>query len=340
MKINDILESLKKRLVYFTPKKYKQMITRQIRYAGLKPTFVNKFLVFSLIFSLAFGLTFGFFLWLYSITNLYLHLTIVTIILCFIFIQVSIVLIADSRAAEVENILPDALQLMAANIRAGMTIDKAIWLSARPEFGLFEEEIRRAGAKSVAGKPLKKALTEMTERINSDVLDKTIKLLIEGIEAGGELAKLLEEIANNIRTKQVLKKEIKTSVTAYSMFILFASGLGAPALFAIGLFFVEVMVQLWSPDILGATEAMATSGGGGFLTNASGPTITPDQLFWFIIAALTTTGFFGSLIIGLIQTGREKNGLKYIPLLITGSILVFLFVHQAVSSMFGSFFMF
>ena len=137
---------------------------------------------------------------------------------------------------------------MAANVRAGMTVDRAIWLAARPEFGVLEEELRRAGAKTVGGKPIKVALMDMTGRIKSDLLEKTFRLVIEGMESGGELAHLLEETADNARNSQGMRKEIKSSVTTYSIFIFFAAVLGAPALYAISLFFVQVMTKLWSPN--------------------------------------------------------------------------------------------
>jgi len=329
----------KEKLLYFTPTRYKQIIKKQIKYAGLKPEFINRFLTFSILFSTAFALIFAFDLWIFGFESIALPLGFISGLTVFAIIQVSVVLIADSRALQVENILPDALQLMAANIRAGMTVDKAIWLSARPEFGVFEEEIRKAGAKSVAGKPLNIALMEMAETIKSDILNKTIKLIIEGIEAGGELAQLLEETANNIRVKEVLRKEIKSSVTAYSIFILFATIIGAPALFSISLFFVQTMAKLWAPEVLGGVQIRGEFSGGGFLSKASGPQITPDQLFWFAIACLGVMGFFGSLTIGLIQSGKEKNGLKFIPLLMAGSIIMFLLFHNVVSALFGSFFL-
>ena len=49
-------------------------------------------------------------------------------------------------------------------------------------------------------------------------------------------------------------------------------------------------------------------------------------------------GFFGSLTIGLIQSGKEKDGLKFIPLLMVGSILMFLVAHAVITNVFGSFF--
>src|SRR3989338_8958155 len=49
------------------------------------------------------------------------------------------------RIKRIEEVFPDFLQLMSSNLRAGMTIDRAILMSTRPEFNPFDEEILKTG---------------------------------------------------------------------------------------------------------------------------------------------------------------------------------------------------
>lgn len=341
MKLNFALlknTKFKERLSFFTPAKYKNFLRKQMIYAGMREEIIDRFIGFSFFFSLFLGTTIAFDLFLIGWGLQGIILGIVTGFLILGGVQIAIVLIADSRAAEIEKVLPDVLQLMSANIRAGMTVDRALWLSARPEFGVFEEEIRKAGARTLGGKPIKIALLEMSSKIKSNILEKTVRLLIEGIEAGGELAHLLEETSNNVRLTQTLKKEIKSSVTTYSIFILFAAVIGAPALYAISLFFVETMTKLWSPKMLGGIKVTGSSMGSGMLSKAGPPTITVDQLFWFAISSIVVTTFFGSLIIGLIQTGKEKNGLRFVIPLMLGALAVFMLAQFVIKMLFGGFF--
>jgi len=328
----------KERIAFFTPKRYKEFLKKQMIYAGMKEEIIDRFIGFSFFFTIFLGFIIAFDLWLIGWGLRGIILGIGAGLFLLIIIQLSIILIADARANEIEKVLPDALQLMAANIRAGMTVDRAIWLSARPEFGVLEEELRIAGAKTVGGKTIKTALMEMSGRIKSEILEKTFRLVIEGIESGGELAHLLEETARNVRTVQSLKKEIKSSVTTYSIFIFFAAVLGAPALYAISLFFVEIMTKLWSPKILGGTKVTGSTMGGGLLAKAGAPTITVDQLFWFATSSIVITTMFGALIIGLIQTGKEKNGIKFIPALTCGALIVFIVAQYLIKALFGGFF--
>ncbi len=327
-----------KDIYYLTPKKYRDFFKKQIRYAGIKENTANRVVGISYLLSIILAINFSiiFLLLGFGVLGVLFGLGIGVSII--IFTYLIFMFIADSRANQIEKVLPDALQLMSANIRAGMTVDRAIWLSARPEFGVLEEEIKKVGARTMGGKPLKVALTEMTKTVKSKILNRTIKLILEGIESGGELAHLLEETAANIRVTQTLKKEIKSSVMTYSIFILFAAVIAAPFLFSISLFFVDTMTNLWGSASFG-TEVTGTSMGmGGIFQKATGPQISADDLFWFAVSALTVTAFFGSLSIGLIQTGKEKNGLRLIPLLLIGSISVLFLARIAVKILFGSFF--
>ena len=57
-------------------------------------------------------------------------------------------------------------------------------------------------------------------------------MLIEGLNAGGEVGELLDKIATNIQEAKVMKKEMAASVTTYAIFITFACVLAAPFLLA------------------------------------------------------------------------------------------------------------
>lgn len=325
-------------IYYIAPKAYREFFKSQIMYAGIKEAIAHRLVGISFIMSIA----------LFAILSPILVFTgfgLIGLLIgtgiggaVILFTYLFFMLIADSRANQIETVLPDALQLISANVRAGMTIDRAIWLAARPEFGVLEEEIKMVGARTMGGKSLKIALTDMTKNIKSSILDRTIKLLLEGIESGGELAHLLEEVAANVRTTQTLKKEIKSSVMTYSIFILFAAVIAAPFLFSISIFFVDTMTTIWGSVNIGGASVTGSPMGMGMLAKARGPQITVDELFWFAVVALSVSSFFGSMTIGLIQSGKEKSGLKLIPVMVGVSITILLLGLTIIRIMFKGFF--
>jgi len=226
----------------------------------------------------------------------------------------------SGRIRRIEDVFPDFLQLMSSNLRAGITIDKAMLLSARPEFYPLDGEIQKTGKDIVTGKNIEMALLDMSERINSEKIHKTILLIISGIKAGGNLAVLLEESAVNIRERNFVEKRAASNVLMYAIFIFVAVAIGAPALFSLSTVLVEVLTKLLSG---------LPSMGAGASTNMNMPftlskiNISITFIEYFSIVFIIAIDILASLILGLIMKGEEKEGLKYTIPLIISSIVVF-----------------
>ncbi|MEK6923756.1 MAG: type II secretion system F family protein [Candidatus Micrarchaeota archaeon] len=240
----------------------------------------------------------------------------------------------ESRASQIEAMLPDALQIISANIRSGMTLENAIWSSALPEFGPLRDEIKRVSADTFGGAQMGDALIKMTRRVRSSILARSVKLINEGIRMGGEMAPLLEAVAVDIRNSQLLRKEIATSTLTYSMFIVFAGVIAAPLLFSVSTFYAEMnsdvmQKQLKSgsssakmptaPQASGMSSLPGMKPGGKVDPNA----ITPTDVYWFSVASLLITTLFAGLIIGLIRNGKALAGVKYAPLFATVALAAY-----------------
>ncbi|MBN2518322.1 MAG: type II secretion system F family protein [Candidatus Altiarchaeota archaeon] len=172
-------------------------------------------------------------------------------------------LLADKRTDEVESTLPDVLQIISANISAGMTPYNALWVSARKEFGSLAEEIKIAQKETLGGKSFTDSLTDMANRVRSNILQRTIRLIIQGMKAGGELPNILQGIGTDIRQMRLLQKEMAANTMSYTLFILFGMILGAPLLFSVSIQFVDIMNKFQPEDIDPQAMAAATGGGGG-----------------------------------------------------------------------------
>ncbi len=162
-------------------------------------------------------------------------------------------LMADKRTDEVEAALPDVLQIVSANISSGMTPYNALWVSARKEFGALAQEIKVAQRETLGGKPFQDALTDMSKRVRSNVLQRTIRLLIQGMKAGGELSTILQGIATDIRQMRLLQREMAANTMSYLMFILFGMLIGAPLLFSVSIQFVDV-INKFQPESMDAVD--------------------------------------------------------------------------------------
>ena len=244
-------------------------------------------------------------------------------------------LTADSRASFVEELLPDALQLMASNLRAGLTIDRALLLSARPEFGHFKDELNYVGKQLATGKELGDALMELSSRIRSERLKKTFQIIVSAMASGGELAELLVQTATNLRQQRLVEQRVRSSVLAYVIFIFSAIAFGAPILFGLSSFLVEVITDIFSKVQLPPEQATANLPLS--FTNVS---IKPSFINAYTMVAMIFTSIMGSLILGLIAKGKEKEGLKFLPLLLIITISLYYLVKISIRALLGGLFQF
>ncbi len=317
------------------PKNYKNWLEAHIGYCDLKiepEKLFGSLLFLGALISISISLLLfllkflSFFYFIFSFLLLFL--------ICEIIFHGLFVFTADSRANYVEEILPDALQIISSNMRAGLTHDKAILTSARPEFGPLEKELRNAAKETLSGKPLEEALRNMTKKIKSKLLERTVYLLIEGMEKGGSITALLESIATDIRQVRILKREIKSYVMMYGIFIFFAACIGAPLLYSVSIFLVETMSRFGGGIELEELPQAQVKLPLGTIKISE---ISPEFLSLYSYLAIGITTFFGSLLIGLVQEGTEKAGLKFLPIFLPIGFGVFLISQIAIRAIFAGF---
>ena len=299
------------------PKRYFGWLRKNLIYASISIS-EEKFASLAIAYSLSFSLLIFVILLLTGFSQ-YWYLSLISMPLIFTLPHLFVILIGDKNAEFAESILPDVLQLMAANIRSALTPDRAFLFSARPEFGILEKEIRLAASKAIAGEPLEDALLSMGERIKSRLISRTFKLIVDGMRKGGELANLLEQTSEDMREIKLLRKEISAQVGMYSIFILVATGIAAPLLFSLSSYLIQTMYSLGKSINVPGAEGYANI---GFLKLSIGG-VSPSFIQTYASLMMISSSIFGSLLVGILQNGKEKAGLKYIPFLLAANFLVF-----------------
>jgi len=237
----------------------------------------------------------------------------------------------DRRTTFVESVLPDMLSLVVANMRSGMTPEKAMIVSSRDEFGILSQEIRLSLKKTITGESFIEALSYVATRINSESLKQTVSLLTEGIRSGGELATLLEESSQNVRNLQLMKQEIRASIVMYIIFIFIAIGLASPLLYGISIYLTSTIGNMVAsidipPDVLESS-----------FIKLSGSDVSIPFLIQFSTINLIIGSIMGGLIIGMIEGGSAKKGFKYVPLLLVISLSIFYAIQIVLTQSLGTF---
>jgi hypothetical protein len=244
---------------------------------------------------------------------------------------------AERRKTKIENVLPDALRLVSSNTRSGHTLEKAFLLSARDEFGPLAEELRLTAMEMYGGTAVEDSLENLETRVKSELFQETLKLLVDGIKAGGEKADLLESSAEDIRNSMEIREEIQSSIRMYVIFIVMVAVAGAPVLFSVSVYMEDVTTEMWESSDMN----MEGPGGGGvggqigFDLSFQAPQVDVAMFRNFAYMAIITTNTFAALIISEIRNGNVKQGIKYAPLFSTLSILLFIGVNSGIGAALG-----
>ena len=231
------------------------------------------------------------------------------------------------RTQELEDVLPDYLQLASSNISAGMPIDRALWYAIRPNFGVLAKEMEDVAKATMAGEDLEVSLMRFSNKYDSTVLKRSINILIEGLNAGGEMADLLNKIALNIEEMKIMKKEMASSVTSYAIFITFASVIIAPVLFALATELLGIIIKI--------TGSLDTGSGSSMISMGTPDPDAVSKFKTFSICMTIVTTVFSAALVSVIKKGNVIDGIKSIPIYALVALGIYLISSSVLHGMMG-----
>ncbi len=236
--------------------------------------------------------------------------------------------IVHDRTRRVEEVLPDFLLMVAAQMHAGLTPFAAFNAAARPEFGPLEKEGRTIAARSVGTETFTDALLQLADHIDSPVLRRTISFFENGLRSGGKLANMLETAAEEIRDLEELRKETVLNTRTYTIFLIFILIGGLPLLLAISTEFLGIFSKMQGEINVDSVKSM-----GNML--APSLNLKPEFVNQMASVIIVGTALLVSIFVGVISEGKVLFGLKYWPPLAIVSYLVYMgvktFLHAFLS---------
>lgn len=268
---------------------------------------------------------------------LFIVMLIVLALALWLMLTAALAFYIEARRNALETALPDFLVLTAANIKAGMTLDQAMWYGAKPEFGLLSVEVKKAVKRAFSGESLEASLDGLVQAFDSRIFNRTIMLIKQASSTGGEVARVLENTADDARNALIMKKEVAASLILYEIFVLFAGIFGTPFLFAVTGKLIEVFEKkkMLFPATSGAgLPSLFGAGMGAF--NTAQTIISSSDFFYFSIAMIFMTSAFSSLIVSVIRTGTKSEGIKYFPVIFALACIVYFMISSALTSLFST----
>jgi tight adherence protein B len=166
-----------------------------------------------------------------------------------------------SRTKKFEQQFPDALMLIASSLSAGHTFLRAIQMMCEEAEPPISEEFARVVNETALGEPLVDCLDRMAARLDIRDVDWVVQAIRIQQTVGGRLADLLHTLADFIRAREEIRREINvlTAEGRLSAYVLGALPVG-----------LAIFIQTTNPGYL---DPMFQGWGPVFLLGAAGSVV-------------------------------------------------------------------
>jgi flagellar protein FlaJ len=218
------------------------------------------------------------------------------------------------RTSQMDAKFPDFLRDLSESKRAGMTLTNALLTTAKGRYGALTGEIRKMASQITWGVSFVEALRLFGERVRTPLIGRSVSLIIEASNSGGNVVEILKAAADDAREIKQIQAERKQNMGIYVIIIYLA--------FMVFIAVIEIMYSQFIPQI-----HKAVSGASG--ASVGGMTFTPFDIetykTLFFHAALIQ-GVGGGLISGVMEEGKAIMGLRHAFIMVIIAYLAFRFV--------------
>ncbi len=222
--------------------------------------------------------------------------------------------VLDARwRAAIDKQLPDFLIALSEASATGITLTRAIELSAKRKIEPLSSELRRVVTHMSWGRSLDHALAEFTDRVETRLSRRTAILVSEISHSGGDIQEVLETVSKHITDLHTLEMERKSLIKPYTAVVYIAFFIFV---------FIDILLIRTLFNELKSIQSLITEGNILFSSNVVGLQEIEVVLSQLIILE----GLFGGLVAGKMGEGSIGAGLKHSLVLMVCGFLAFFFL--------------
>ena len=123
------------------------------------------------------------------------------------------------RRTEMQNDLPDVIDVLVVCVEAGLTFEAALEKVAEKFEHALAEEFGRVIQEIRLGRPRLEALNEMGQRLGVEELNNFVQAIIQSEQLGSGVSRILRAQSDEIRTKHLLTAQEKGARASLKMLI-------------------------------------------------------------------------------------------------------------------------
>lgn len=214
------------------------------------------------------------------------------------------------RISKIDAIFPDFVRDLAESRRAGMTFTKAILFASKGEYGILTPEIQKISQQVSWGGSVSDALEAFALRVNTKSIRRTITLIIEASNSGGNVADVLDVAAKDAREIKMLEAERRTNMASYVVVIY------------VGMFvFLAIVLILCTSFIPAMVGGEGSQGMQGIM--GGGNKVSEREISSMFYLACIVQAFGSALVAGVFEDGRFSSSVKHIFIMVFSTWLMF-----------------
>ena len=215
--------------------------------------------------------------------------------------------------------LPRLLREIAESGRTGLTLVRAIEVSADRDYGPLTPELKYLVAQISWGTSLEDALRSFAKRARTRLAQRTADLIAEVARSGGDTQEIMEQLNRHIWELESIDRERYAQMRPYSVVVYIAFGVFLfTDIMLIRSFFTQIV------DLQSKVMQNAAGGGGGGSIFGGMSVIDIGLLKKILFHATVVQACLGGLIAGKMSEGKLGAGLKHVVLLLIITFVSFL----------------
>jgi flagellar protein FlaJ len=211
---------------------------------------------------------------------------------------------------KIERNLPNLLRDVAEAQKTGMSFIAALKRASEKDYGPLSKEMHKVCLQMASGVTYEEALTSMAKRIKSRLVDQATTLIVEAGRSGGNVQKLMDQIATYITDLQTMDQRRRAELKGFEYEVY--------AMFGVFLFSLTMIFTVLISSI--ATTATTTA-------SAAFPfSVRIDKELYRVLffAVASSEAAAAGLVSGKLGEGTVYGGLRHVAILLAATLVVFL----------------
>lgn len=221
------------------------------------------------------------------------------------------------KISKIDAEFPNLLRDIALSKKAGMTIQAAVSLAAKGEYGKLTAGLKWMDTLLSLGVPFPDVLKHFAEQHPTPMVKRSISIVIEADRIGGEIGNILKTVADDVQETMTLEKKRSSESMPYEV-------IGYMAFFI----FLAIILILYT-QFLPMMAQVAEKGivvGGAIMAKEEDIKLYKGIFFH----SLLIEGFCTGIITGKLSEGRVVSGLKHSIVFVVISYLTYAYLSYSV----------